>query len=84
MLSLPPSSTTLVTSLLELELAQDSGRLLLGLALCLLLPASLGYVGAVRENKTLLILYFSPILLLWGLQLVFIIVLPVLQSAIHR
>ena len=58
--------------------------MLLGLSILLLLPSSLGYVGAVRESRLLLLAYFSPILVLWGVQLAVLILLPVIQTQLHR
>ena len=64
--------------------SQECGRVLLGLSILLLLPSSLGYVGAVRESRLLLLAYFSPILLLWGVQLAVLILLPVIQTQLSR
>ena len=45
-----------ISSLLSKTLITDVGRMLLGSSACLLLPSTLGYVGAVRESRLLLVL----------------------------
>ena len=58
--------------------------MLLTLGLGVALPSAVGYVGAVRESKLLLVLYLSPLLLAWGIQLLTLLLLPALQSSIYR
>ena len=58
--------------------------MLLTLGLGVALPSAVGYVGAVRESRLLLVLYLSPLLLAWGLQLLTLLLLPALQSSIYR
>ena len=55
-LSLSLSTQETISSLLSKTLITDVGRLLLGSSACLLLPSTLGYVGAVRESRLLLVL----------------------------
>lgn len=83
-LTVSHSVASFISSLLVPQLLQECGRVLLGLSILLLLPSSLGYVGAVRESRLLLIAYFSPILILWGVQLAVLILLPVIQTSLHR
>ena len=92
--------------------SQESGQVLLTLGLGVALPSVVGYVGAVRESKVLLVLnlssqsllstfqsfnlplstshqvllvlYLSPLLLAWGLQLLILLLLPALQSSIYK
>ena len=45
-----------IISLLRRTLITDIGRVLIGSSACLLLPSTLGYVGAVRESRLLLVL----------------------------
>ena len=92
-----PIKQQTLTSLLSHTFVTDVGRLLLGISSFLLLPSTLGYLGAVRESRLLLILvrkglksysllinllikYFTPIILLWGLELVFLILLPAFKT----
>ena len=67
-----------------LGLFQESGQVLLTLGLGVALPSAVGYVGAVRESKILLVLYLSPLLLAWGIQLLTLLLLPALQYSIYR
>ena len=55
-LSLSLSTQETISSLLSKTLITDVGRMLLGSSACLLLPSTLGYVGAVRESRLLLVL----------------------------
>ena len=66
------------------SLIQESGQVLLTLGLGVALPSAVGYVGAVRESRLFLVLYLSPLLLAWGLQLLTLLLLPALQSSIYR
>jgi hypothetical protein len=45
-----------VRSLLNSDFVTDVGHMLLGCSSCLLVPSTLGYVGAVRESRLLLFL----------------------------
>ena len=58
--------------------------MLLTLGLGVALPSAVGYVGAVRESRLLLVLYLSPLLLAWGIQLLTLLLLPAIQSSIYR
>lgn len=49
-----------------------------------LLPALLGYVGSVKESRICLLLYFSPIIIIWSIQLTFLIVLPVVKGPLYN
>ena len=55
-LGLGQSTQETIISLLSHTFVTDVGRLLLGISSFLLLPSTLGYVGAVRESRLLLIL----------------------------
>ena len=55
-LNLSQSMQEIVRSLLNQTFVTDVGRMLLGISSCFLLPSTLGYVGAVRESRLLLVL----------------------------
>ena len=55
-LGLSLSTQQTIISLLSHTFVIDAGRFLLGISSFLLLPSTLGYVGAVRESRLLLIL----------------------------
>ena len=55
-LDLSPVTQQSILSLLSHTFVTDVGRFLLGISSFLLLPSTLGYVGAVRESRFLLIL----------------------------
>ena len=55
-LGLSPLTQETILSLLSHTFVTDAGRLLLGISSFLRLPSTLGYVGAVRESRLLLIL----------------------------
>ena len=90
----------LVRSLLNPTFVVDTGHMLLFISTCILVPSTLGYVGAVRESRVLLFMvgkvlgyfiyhrilvlqYFAPVLLLWVLELVFLILFPVFKSLLY-
>jgi len=83
-LGLSPKTSEFLSSLLDPQLVKESGQVLLTLGLGVALPSVVGYVGAVRESKVLLVLYLSPLLLAWGLQLLILLLLPALQSSIYK
>jgi len=60
------------------------GWIFLTVALVLLVPAFLGYVGSVRESRICLIMYFVPIIVIWSAQLTFLIVLPVVKTQLYN
>ena len=49
----------------------DLGRVFLGVSSVLLVPSTLGYVGAVRESKVLLIMYLTPLILMLVVEVLF-------------
>ena len=55
-LSLSLSTQDTIRTLLSSTLVSDAGCLLIGTSACLLIPSTLGYVGAVRESTLLLVL----------------------------
>ena len=61
----------------------DSGCVMMVISSCIVIPSTMGYVGAVRENRVVLAMYFTPILALWVIQLVFIILLPVGKTILY-
>jgi len=83
-LGMAPKTSEFISSLLNTQLVKESGQVLLTLGLGVALPSAVGYVGAVRESRFLLVLYLSPLLLAWGLQLLTLLLLPALQSSIYR
>ena len=50
------SMQEIVRTFLNTNLVTDVGHLLVGVSSCLLVPSTLGYVGAVRESRLLLFL----------------------------
>jgi len=83
-LGMAPKTSEFLSSLLNPQLVKESGQVLLTLGLGVALPSAVGYVGAVRESRLFLVLYLSPLLLAWGLQLLTLLLLPALQSSIYR
>lgn len=83
-LGMAPKTSEFLSSLLNPQLVKESGQVLLSLGLGVALPSAVGYVGAVRESRLFLVLYLSPLLLAWGLQLLTLLLLPALQSSIYR
>ena len=55
-LAISLSTQEFIRSLLSRTLFKDVGLVLLGISVCLLLPSSLGYFGAVRESRLILFL----------------------------
>jgi len=83
-LGIAPKTSEFLSSLLNVQLVKESGQVLLTLGLGVALPSAVGYVGAVRESRLFLVLYLSPLLLAWGIQLLTLLLLPALQSTIYR
>lgn len=59
---------------------EDAGLLFIGVSLVLLPPSLLGYIGALRMNSILLLIYLVPLLGVWSCQLLFLTCLPLLKS----
>ena len=72
-----------VRSLLNVQCVVDTGCVMMVISSCIVIPSTLGYVGAVRENRGALVMYFTPIIVLWVMQLVFIILLPVGKTILY-
>jgi len=73
-----------LVSLSQPLVLQEFGQCLVILSVPLLLMSLCGYIGALRVNSKLLILYFIPVLVLWSLQLVLLTCLPFLQSRFQK
>ena len=65
------------------NLLTDLGRVFLGASSVLLVPSTLGYVGAVRESKVLLIMYLTPLTMLLAVEVLFLILLPAASSLVY-
>ena len=65
------------------NLLTDLGRVFLGVSSVLLVPSALGYVGAVRESKVLLILYLTPLTMMLVVEVLFLILLPAASSLVY-
>ena len=70
------SMQEIVRTFLNTNLVTDVGHLLVGVSSCLLVPSTLGYVGAVRESRLLLFLVTH-------LQTLYICLSKLLFSTLH-
>ena len=61
----------------------DLGRVFLGVSSVLIVPSTLGYVGAVRESKVLLIMYLTPLTMVLVIEVMFLILLPAASSLVY-
>ena len=77
------STFSLLSSLLRRKVVEEVGQVVVVVATILLVPSTIGYLGAVRENPLLLTLYLSPLLLSWLLQLLLLILLPMVKEKVY-
>ena len=68
---------------LSKNILTDLGRVFLGVSSILLIPSTLGYVGAVRESKVLLIMYLTPLTMVLVVEVMFLILLPAASSLVY-
>ena len=54
--SVSEETKIIISSLMSITLISDCGKFLLCSSVCIILPSSLGYVGAMRESRILLFL----------------------------
>jgi len=82
-LDLPQLTQQSLAENLSPGLVSGLGWLVLLSSLAFTIPALTGYVGAVRESRFCLILYLSPLILIWSSQLTFLILLPVIKNQLY-